>query len=247
MLHYDRATIIEEVPGWLEYGPRGAAVASVLETIARLKAQQVMALQVPSGLEKFWIPIEVVSIPEDHPLYEAARTAPWAATRWIENRAWAVDNKAGGHYYRGCYFVYNLDIGALARCVGHIEDRPIPHQGSVCWPMPEALDRVRAGEADPPCLVCGGIIKSDTISFGQSLVPEVIDRALRSAAECDLLLAIGSTLSVYPVANCVPIAARSGATVVIVNGGPTEMDDVADHVLHAQIADVLPVLVGAAP
>lgn len=78
-------------------------------------------------------------------------------------------------------------------------------------------------------------------------MPEVIDRALRSAAECDLLLAIGSTLSVYPIANCVPIAARSGATVVIVNGGPTEMDDVADHVLHAQIADVLPVLVGAAP
>ena len=86
-----------------------------------------------------------------------------------------------------------------------------------CWecgdrrPMRETLDRVRAGEADPPCLVCGGILKSDTISFGQSLVPEVIERAMRVSGECDLMLAIGSTLSVYPVANCVPTAKRNGA------------------------------------
>ena len=110
-------------------------------------------------------------------------------------------------------------------------------------PMPEALDRVRAGEEDPPCRVCGGIIKSDTISFGQPLVPDVIDRALRVAAECDLLLAVGSTLSVYPVAGCVPTARRAGATVVIVNAGPTEMDPIAHHVLRGQIADVLPTLV----
>lgn len=108
--------------------------------------------------------------------------------------------------------------------------------------MREALDRVRSGEDDPPCLVCGGIIKSDTISFGQSLVPDVIDRAMRAAANCDLLLAVGSMLSVYPVANCVPIAAQSGATVVILNGGPTEMDHIAEHVIHAQIADALPAL-----
>ena len=73
-----------------------------------------------------------------------------------------------------------------------------------CWdcqdrrPMAEALDRVRAGEEDPPCVVCGGILKSDTISFGQSLVPEVIDRAMRVSEECDLLLAVGSTLQRLP-------------------------------------------------
>jgi NAD-dependent deacetylase len=110
-------------------------------------------------------------------------------------------------------------------------------------PMTEALDRVRSGEEDPPCRVCGGIIKSDTISFGQALVPDVIDRALRVAAECDLLLAVGSTLSVYPVAGCVPTARRAGATVVIVNASPTEMDPIAHHVLRGQIADVLPTLV----
>ena len=70
---------------------------------------------------------------------------------------------------------------------------------------------MRAGEADPPCLVCGGILKSDTISFGQALVPEVIDRAFDVSEQCDLMLAVGSTLSVYPAANCVPIATAAPA------------------------------------
>jgi NAD-dependent deacetylase len=110
--------------------------------------------------------------------------------------------------------------------------------------MRETLDRVRGGEADPTCLVCGGIIKSDTISFGQSLVPEVIERAFRVSEECDVMLAVGSTLSVYPVANCVPTAKRAGARVVIVNGQPTEMDHHADHLLQGEIAEILPPLVG---
>src|SRR5690606_5766010 len=99
-------------------------------------------------------------------------------------------------------------------------------------PMAETLARLQAGEDDPPCLRCGGILKSDTISFGQQLVPEVIDRAMRVSEQCDLMLAVGSTLSVYPAANCVPVARASGATVVIVNGAPTEMDGLADHLLR---------------
>ncbi len=62
------------------------------------------------------------------------------------------------------------------------------------------------------------------------------------SADCDLLLAVGSTLAVYPVANCVPIAVRSGARVVIVNGSPTQMDELADVVLRGSISDVLPAL-----
>ena len=76
--------------------------------------------------------------------------------------------------------------------------------------MAETIARVDAGEADPPCLVCGGILKSDTICFGQNLVPEVIDRAMRVSEECDVLLAVGSSLGVYPAANCVPLASRAG-------------------------------------
>lgn len=120
---------------------------------------------------------------------------------------------------------------------------------SRCWgcderlPMQQVLDRVRAGEEDPPCLGCGGILKSDTISFGQSLVPEVIDRALTVAEECDLLLAIGSTLSVSPANYVVPRAKAAGGAVVIINGDPTEMDHFADVQLTGPITPILSELV----
>jgi len=103
---------------------------------------------------------------------------------------------------------------------------------------------VRAGEDDPPCELCGGIVKSDTISFGQNLVPAVIDRAFTVSEQCDLLLAVGSTLSVYPVARCVPLAKQAGASVVIVNGSRTDQDDVADIVLRGDITELLPRLAG---
>jgi NAD-dependent deacetylase len=112
-------------------------------------------------------------------------------------------------------------------------------------PMQKALERVRAGEADPPCRDCGGILKSATISFGQALVPEVIDRALRVAEEADLFLAIGSTLQVYPVAGAVPAARSAGARLVIVNAGPTQFDDIAHAVFRAPISEVLPRLCAA--
>ena len=112
-------------------------------------------------------------------------------------------------------------------------------------PMERALARVRAGEADPPCRSCGGILKSATISFGQNLVPEDLTRSQRVASECDLMLAVGSTLAVYPAAGVVPIAAQAGARVVIVNAEPTEMDQLADALLRGSISEILPRLVGA--
>ena len=113
-------------------------------------------------------------------------------------------------------------------------------------PMQKALDRVRSGEADPPCRDCGGILKSATISFGQNLVPEVIDRALRSAAEADVLIAVGTSLQVYPVAGAVPMAKQAGARIVIVNAEPTPFDDIADAVFNQSISKVLPPLCAAA-
>ena len=110
-------------------------------------------------------------------------------------------------------------------------------------PMESALERVRAGEADPPCNKCGGILKSATISFGQGLVPEDLERSEQAALSCDLAIAVGSTLSVYPIANVIPIAKNAGARVIIVNGGPTEMDAIADIVLRGSISDLLPALV----
>ncbi|NND74528.1 MAG: NAD-dependent deacetylase [Ilumatobacter sp.] len=145
------------------------------------------------------------------------------------------------------------NIDGLHQRAGNDPDRVVEVHGTVwftrCWecrdrrPMEQALARVRAGEEDPPCLVCGGVLKSDTISFGQALVPEVIDRALRVSEECDVLLAIGSTLSVYPAANCVPRAKSAGAQVIIINGDETAMDRYADHLLMGQIGELLPTLV----
>ena len=113
-------------------------------------------------------------------------------------------------------------------------------------PIQEAFDRVRAGEEDPPCPDCGGIIKTATISFGQSLVPEVIERAYEVSAACDVLLCVGTKLSVYPVAGCVPEAKRHGARVVIVNADETDMDDLADAVVRGSISEILPHILGVA-
>ena len=111
-------------------------------------------------------------------------------------------------------------------------------------PMERALARVEAGEDDPPCRSCGGILKSATISFGQSLVMEDLARADQAARACDLMLAIGTTLAVYPIADVVPVAKRAGASVIIINGEPTAMDSLADVVLQASIAAVLPAVLG---
>jgi len=107
-------------------------------------------------------------------------------------------------------------------------------------PMQKALERVRAGEADPPCRDCGGILKSATISFGQALVPEVIEGAMRVAEEADLFFAVGTSLQVYPIAGAVPAARAAGAKIVIMNAEPTPFDDIAHAVFRDSISDVLP-------
>ncbi len=114
-------------------------------------------------------------------------------------------------------------------------------------PIEVALDRVRAGEEDPACRICGGILKSATISFGQGLITADLQRADQAARQCDLLLALGTTLAVHPIADVVPLAASHGARIVIVNQEPTEMDDLADAVIRGALGEVLPALVADLP
>jgi NAD-dependent deacetylase len=151
--------------------------------------------------------------------------------------------------------VVTQNIDELHQRAGHAPGNVIEVHGTMrwsrCWtcddrrPMQETLQRVRDGEEDPHCLVCGvGVLKSDTVSFGQSLVPEVIDAAMRAADECDLLLAAGSTLSVFPAANVVPRAKAGGARIVIVNGEQTAMDRFADALVIGSLGEVLPALIG---
>ena len=106
--------------------------------------------------------------------------------------------------------------------------------------MRSALDRVEAGEADPPCGICGGILKSATISFGQALDRAVIEAAFDAAADCDVFVAVGTSLTVHPVAGLVDVAARAGARVVVVSAQPTPYDGLADLVVREPISEVLP-------
>lgn len=147
------------------------------------------------------------------------------------------------------------NIDELHQIAGNSAERVIEVHGTMrkfmCWgcgrrgPMQKALDRVRAGEEDPRCRDCNGILKSDTISFGQQLAPEVIDRAMQAAGRADLFLAIGTSLQVYPIAGAFELARAAGAKTIIVNAEPTPFDKVADAVLPGSISEVLPAVLAA--
>ena len=199
-----------------------------------------------------------VNDPEVRELAWQARlsSAAWEARPTVAHRCITAVHERG---QMRALVTQNVD--GLHQAAGTPDDRVIEVHGtmhwSICWtcndrlPMADTLKRVVAGEVDPDCLVCRaagrrGILKSDTISFGQQLVPEVIERAFTAAAGCDLLIAVGSTLQVYPVAGVVPEAKEHGAKVIIVNGGATGMDSIADVIIQADIQETLPRLLSVA-
>jgi NAD-dependent deacetylase len=175
----------------------------------------------------------------DHPAWHAKPNAGHLALAELERRG-------------RLHALVTQNIDGLHQLAGNSPEKVIEVHGTIrevrcmscIWrgPAGPVLDRVRAGEEDPPCEHCGGILKSATISFGQALVPEVINRAMRAAEETDVLLAIGTSLQVYPIAAAVPAAKASGARVVIVNAEPTPFDAVADAVLRQPIGEVLSAL-----
>jgi NAD-dependent deacetylase len=112
-------------------------------------------------------------------------------------------------------------------------------------PMGEAVARVEAGEEDPACLACGGIIKAATVSFGQNIPADVWARAEALTEACDAFVAVGSSLVVQPAAGLPRKASRLGAALVILNREPTPLDDLADAVLHGEAGTLLPALVDA--
>ena len=110
------------------------------------------------------------------------------------------------------------------------------------------LDWVRAifdaDETLPECEACGGIVKTATISFGQSMPEDKMRRAQAETLSCDLFLAIGSSLVVYPAAGFPVMAKQNQARLVIVNREPTDMDQIADLVLNLEIGEALSRAVG---
>jgi homoaconitase/3-isopropylmalate dehydratase large subunit len=148
--------------------------------------------------------------------------------------------RAAGHLD----LVITQNVDGLHQRAGSSPDRVVEVHGTsaevgclACehrWPADVVLDRVEAGDPDPTCDRCGGMLKAATVSFGQPLDPDDVERADRAAREADVLIAAGTTLGVYPVAAVPAIAAEHGASIVIVNDGATEQDDLADVVLRGQ-------------
>jgi NAD-dependent deacetylase len=186
------------------------------------------------------------------------RKAAWQAR--MDHTAWNAKPNPG-HFalaaleQRGkLHALITQNIDELHQQAGNSPEKVVEVHGTmrkvVCMscgmlaPMQQALERVRAGEADPPCRDCGGILKSATISFGQALVPEVIDRAMQVAGEAELFLSVGTSLQVYPIAGVVPLARAAGAKIVILNAEPTPFDDIADAVFRDPISAILPGLLG---
>jgi len=188
------------------------------------------------------------------------RKAAWRSR--LDSRAWAADPNEGHRSLvrlerrNKLVALLTQNVDGLHHAAGSTPDKVVEVHGTIrevgCLEcdyrddMSVALDRVRLGEDDPPCPECGGMLKSATISFGQSLIQRDLLRAEVAAQNCDLMLAVGTTLAVYPIAAVVPSAKRVGAKVVILNAEPTEMDDIADVVLRGSISEVLPAIVGGA-
>jgi len=107
-------------------------------------------------------------------------------------------------------------------------------------PTANAIARIGAGEAVPPCLQCGGILKTASTMFGQTMSPEVFARAERAVTTCDLLLAVGTTLTVEPAGSLCASAVGAGARLVIVNRDRTPYDGIATEIIRDPLSEALP-------
>jgi NAD-dependent deacetylase len=195
----------------------------------------------------------------DHYLADGeVRRRAWR--RRLETPAWTAEPNAGHRALADLERSGRLDllvtqnIDGLHLKAGCSPERVVEVHGTireaVCvacsWrgPMAPVLERVRSGEEDPGCERCGGILKSATVFFGEALDPSHLARAFEAASEADVLLCVGTSLQVYPVAQMVDVALGAGKGVVILNGEPTPFDDVARVVVRGSISEALPEIVG---
>ena len=188
------------------------------------------------------------------------RKASWRDR--LDNRAWSADPNDGHRALvqlekrNKLVALLTQNVDGLHHAAGSSSTKVIEVHGTLrevaCLEcdyrddMQIALDRVRQGEEDLDCPECGGILKSATISFGQSLVQKDLVKAEAAAENCELMIAIGTTLAVYPIAAVVPAAQRVGARIVIINAEPTEMDHLADLLIRESISEVLSIVVQGA-
>lgn len=243
---------LTEVAGWLSSARR----VTVLTGAGISTESGIPDFRGPKGLWTRNPAAEKLSNLQHYMSDREVRVAAWQSR--LEHPAWTAQPNAGHLALADLerkgrlHTLVTQNIDGLHQRAGSSPEMVVEIHGTVhdvvCMscgeraPMQRALDRVRAGEEDPPCRTCGGILKSATISFGQNLVPEDLARAQRAARECDVFLAVGTSLTVYPVAYLPEEALSSGARLVILNAEPTPYDHLA-AVFSERIGDVLPRLI----
>jgi NAD-dependent protein deacetylase/lipoamidase len=244
----------EVVPGWA----RGVRALTVLTGAGVSTDSGIPDFRGPQGLWTRNPGAQQMSTFQAYVSDPSLRRRSWQARR--NHPAWAAEPNAAHEALARLAQspidtqIVTQNIDGLHQKAGVAADRVIELHGSmfsvVCVscgdrsPMEEALARVEAGEEDPDCLRCGGILKSATVMFGQRLDPGVFFRAEQAARRCDLFLAIGSTLSVEPAASLCGVAAGAGAALVIVNADATPYDDLAAEVIREPIGTALPRIAG---
>jgi NAD-dependent protein deacetylase/lipoamidase len=238
------------VPAWA----RGARTVAVLTGAGISTDSGIPDFRGPSGLWTRDPAAEKLSTYQAYVSDPAVRRRSWQARRG--HPAWRAEPNAAHLALAGLpgsgidTVVITQNIDGLHQKAGTPAEQVIELHGTmfsvVCVacgdssPMAGALARVDAGEEDPDCRRCGGILKSATVMFGQPLDPRVFERALRAASTCELFLAVGSTLTVEPAASLCGLARRSGAAVVIVNRDPTPYDWLAAEVIRDPIGEAVP-------
>ena len=247
---------VEQVAGWLA----AASAVTVLSGAGMSTESGIPDFRGPQGL---WTKDPAARRLFDLEAYRsdpAVRVQAWQ--RRSEHPAWGAQPHRG----HGALValeragrlraVVTQNIDGLHQLAGHDPGKVLELHGSIhrveclgCgWtgPTAQTLERVRSGESDPVCEGCGGILKTATVSFGQALDRDVLRSAVDAAAGCDLLLAVGTTLTVRPAASLVDVALAAGARLVVVNDGATAYDERAGARLGGRIGEVLPLLVGQA-
>ena len=242
-----------------------AVVADWVAAATRVVALTGAGISTESGIPDFRGPNGVWT--KDPAAEKTATLDYYMGDPEVRQRAW--QNRIKGNYFsaepnaahralvdlekKGALrFLVTQNVDGLHHAAGQSPELVVEIHGNVreakcmtCgWrgPMEETLDRVRAGEDDPACTDCGGILKSATISFGENLVPEDLERAQREAGRADVFLALGTSLVVYPAAALPEVALRTGARLVIFNAEETPFDTYADAVCRDRLGEVLPAL-----
>ena len=197
---------------------------------------------------------------QDFVASEDARRKAWRQ-KMVSNRDMRMAEPNRGHravaelvrrQTVSCVITQNID--GLHQQSGIGEDRIVELHGNSTYAtcldcglrheLDPILEDFSRDETLPLCRDCGGMVKTATVSFGQSMPPAAMERAEAETLGCDLFLAIGSSLVVFPAAGFPLLAKQNGARLVIINREATDMDGVADLVINAEIGPTLGDAVG---